>query len=1113
MSNSTTFGGRIKLEGESEYRAALKNINSELKLIGAEMEATGKSAEKLARQQELATQKVTEQKVRVGELEKALERAKINYGESSKEANEWSTKLNQAKTTLVEMEKELEGYNKALQESTDKMATFSKKLSDDFLNAAEKTRAFSASCATALTAMGTGIAGLAINASKTADELLTMSSITGMSTDELQKWNYMAELVDVSQETINGSLRKLTANMQKAQQGSATHAEAFRSLGVEYQKAGQLLDKQEVFYNVIDALGKIENETQRDAIAMEIFGKSAANLNPMIEMGREGLESLGTEFDNLGIAIDEEGLRVAGEFDDMMQRIKAILTQSAAEIGTELIPVLMPILEELPEKIKGIADWLSKLDPNVVATTAAFLAVGAAISPVLTGLGNLISLLPKLSAGLTLLAAHPVIATIGVAAAALGGLIALGKRFADTQKEIEREVNGSNSAIEQQTRSVEKQTSVFDKLTTTTAELKESHEALNKQIDDTEAKQLAIADTANRLTDRLDELSKKTNKTAEENEELKKTVNDLNELMPDLKLTIDEETGALSKNTEEIKKNVQALQLRAKATALEEKYTDSLKAEIDYETQASKRWAGLREKYGNDSGGISLWSQDFKDIEDFAKNSDKIWNGMKTAYTNAAQYGRTGEANTLKEYIDSISEAKAVVNALSEVRSDSEGYFKQWQTMQSEANKITSEITEAEEEKKEKETKKEVEKETSSAVKEAEKTAKQTASTSKASLGSIVENVKDAIKDEIEARTNAFRTEKADLDEMLRYELISEEEYYQRLKALRDEYNNYISESDKRQIDYTLKQRDKQLQKNDYTASMENSFKWIETRVNNNDWNEFSDNIGNAIDRVKERVNKAFEEGILSTDEYEAALSDIESRAIGFYEAQKNGIEEYIAQMDYYSLWDKVGDSQSQAYTRMLANARDYYDKGLIDYETYKNDVLSISQKLYTAQSAETDAQLSREKEKIQARITELQNELKAFDDNYTREQRAQTLQELKAEAAKYSGAVTISGQEHYESLLSQIAQKEHEQERYELEQKNNALIAELNERYKELENRKVDLLTSIAETLPQVAQVLGGIVTNNSSYNTNTNIGAINIADGVDLSAYRMLDALKYTE
>lgn len=1096
MSNSTTFGGRIKLEGESEYRAALKNINSELKLIGAEMEATGKSAEKLARQQELATQKVTEQKVRVGELEKALERAKINYGESSKEANEWSTKLNQAKTTLVEMEKELEGYNKALQESTDKMATFSKKLSDDFLSAAEKTRAFSASCATALTAMGTGIAGLAINASKTADELLAMSSVTGISTDELQKWNYMAELVDVSQETINGSLRKLTANMQKAQQGSATQAEAFKSLGVEYQKAGQLLDKQEVFYNVIDALGKIENETQRDAIAMEIFGKSAANLNPMIEMGREGLESLGTEFDNLGIAIDEEGLRVAGEFDDMMQRIKAILTQSAAEIGTELIPVLMPILEELPEKIKGIADWLSKLDPNVVATTAAFLAVGAAISPVLTGLGNLISLLPKLSAGLTLLAAHPVIATIGVAAAALGGLIALGKRFADTQKEIEREVNGSNSAIEQQTESVEEQTSAIEELT-------KAHESANDQIDKTESLQLATADTASKLADRLEELTDKTERTAEENEELERTVSDLNEIMPDLKLSIDEETGTLSKNTEEIRKNIEALKARAKATALEQKYTESLKAEIDYQDQINQNWEVLREKYGNKDGSVSFGF------------------GEANRYHTAEELSKIEIGKNGAGYKE-VQEIKKAYEELGKVQKKSEDYFGQWQDVKSDLSNITAEIeeTEEKEEKKEKETKKEVEKETSSAVKEtstavkeAEKTAKQTASVSKASLGSIVENVKDAVKDEIEARANAFRTKKADLDEMLRYELISEEEYYQKLKALRDEYNNYISESDKRQIDYTLKQRDKQLQKNDYTASMENSFKWIETRVNNNDWNEFSDNIGNAIDRVKERVNKAFEEGILSTDEYEAALSDIESRAIGFYEAQKNGIEEYIAQMDYYSLWDKVGDSQSQAYTRMLANARDYYDKGLIDYETYKNDVLSISQKLYTAQSAETDAQLSREKEKIQARITELQNELKTFDDNYTREQRAQTLQELKAEVAKYSGAVTISGQEHYESLLSQIAQKEHEQERYELEQKNNALIAELNEQYKELENRKVDLLTSIADTLPQVAQVLGGIVTNNSSYNTNTNIGAINIADGVDLSAYRMLDALKYTE
>ena len=63
---------------------------------------------------------------------------------------------------------------------------------------------------------------------------------------------------------------------------------------------GKLRDRQEVFYEAIAALGKIADETERDIVAMNLFGKSAQELNPLIQGGAETLRQLGDEAERAG---------------------------------------------------------------------------------------------------------------------------------------------------------------------------------------------------------------------------------------------------------------------------------------------------------------------------------------------------------------------------------------------------------------------------------------------------------------------------------------------------------------------------------------------------------------------------------------------------------------------------------------------------------------------------------------------------------------------------------------------------------------------------------------------------------------------------------------------
>ena len=164
---------------------------------------------------------------------------------------------------------------------------------------------------------------MTLEAATNADDLLTQSMTTGLSTKTLQELKYAEQLIDVSVDTITGSLTKLTKNIAAAGEGNKKMAEAFADLGVSIKDAdGNLRDAEDVFYDVIDALGGIENQTERDAAAMELLGKGAQELNPLILQGSDALRALGEEAEAAGYILDESQIQKLGEVDDAYQKMQ-----------------------------------------------------------------------------------------------------------------------------------------------------------------------------------------------------------------------------------------------------------------------------------------------------------------------------------------------------------------------------------------------------------------------------------------------------------------------------------------------------------------------------------------------------------------------------------------------------------------------------------------------------------------------------------------------------------------------------------------------------------------------------------------------------------------------
>lgn len=231
-----------------------------------------------------------------------------------------------------------------------------------------------------------GLATATRSASQYADDILTLATNTHLSTDELQAYKYAAELTDVSFETFTKSQGKFTKSMQDAvRSGASPAAEAFSALGLSVTDSnGKLLDSTQLYWQAIDALGAVANETERTALAQDIFGKSGADMNSLIAQGSAGFRELTEEARKNGAVMSGPQLEALGAFDDKMQS----LTSTAAAAKNALGLTLLPVLDELAGSgTSALGEFTSALlDANGDLSKAgpAFESLGTNIAQALT---------------------------------------------------------------------------------------------------------------------------------------------------------------------------------------------------------------------------------------------------------------------------------------------------------------------------------------------------------------------------------------------------------------------------------------------------------------------------------------------------------------------------------------------------------------------------------------------------------------------------------------------------------------------------------------------------------------------------------------------------------
>ena len=376
-----TVKARVELDGEKQYKQALAELNqgnkvlaSEMKKLQAEYKGNAESTEFLTKKGDLLQRQLQQQKDKVEKLKEALQASAEKYGESSRQTQDWIIKLNNAEAAQFELEHAIEENNQALQGQDQQMVGLgdtvdglASKLginlphgAKDALNGME---GLSAGSVAALGAIAAAVAvaikaikelhDMTLEAASDVDDLVTQSMISGIDTQTLQGYQYAAELIDVPLETLTGSLTKVTRAMASAKSGTGAAAEAFAQLGVSITDSNRnLRDSEDVFLDVVDALGQIENPTERDALAMEILGKSAQDLNPLILQGTDALRGLTEEAEENGYVLSTEQVEALAAVDDAFQRYSLTVDGVKKQLAADFAPASQAAMEAFAHAVQ-----------------------------------------------------------------------------------------------------------------------------------------------------------------------------------------------------------------------------------------------------------------------------------------------------------------------------------------------------------------------------------------------------------------------------------------------------------------------------------------------------------------------------------------------------------------------------------------------------------------------------------------------------------------------------------------------------------------------------------------------------------------------------------------
>lgn len=421
----------IVLDGEREYKQAVSDITSDMRVLDSEMKLVSTrfaeqtdSTEALTEKSRVLEGQIEKQREKIATLKGALENAENATDRNQRSVNDWKVKLNNAESALEKMERQLRDNQKALEDSSES----TKKLEEAQEGVAESSGglgnavnglagklgiqlpqgAMAATNSMGGMAAGVGavlavvveaaqeikefsaaITKLTFEQAKQARTAQTLSQTMGMTTDEYQEWDYVLKSVGSSAEEAQGDISQLAEKALDASKGSEEARESFRQLGVDIYSTGSNLKSQgEIFEDVVDGLRRITNETERNAIASQLLSTTGEKLVPILNMTSEEVEGMKNRAHELGVVLDGETLAAFENLTKAGVEYRAVQEGLKNQMAEGLAPSIEHITEMLTRLFQQAGDTAER--SGIVDIMSSLFDIAAASEPVYEALLNTI---------------------------------------------------------------------------------------------------------------------------------------------------------------------------------------------------------------------------------------------------------------------------------------------------------------------------------------------------------------------------------------------------------------------------------------------------------------------------------------------------------------------------------------------------------------------------------------------------------------------------------------------------------------------------------------------------------------------------------------------------
>ena len=270
----------------------------------------------------------------------------------------------------------------------------SAKLKTIGLNAQQMAKTFAIAGASMIAVGGAIVGGLfkiAQQVGETGEQLLNLSTATGISVEELSKWKYICEAMGVPLDTYTTAIKNMQIAISNASTATDTSKTAIGNLGISISDLMKTTPDQQ-FATISAAIQGISDKATQVDMMQSVFGRSAQDLAPAILTTRDNIDLMKQAAIDAGVVFTTDTATVAASYDASMDTMKGAIEGLKTTIALSVMPVMQQFIDQITEKLKPAMAWLQE-HPEVVQAFLKFGAIFGVTGAVFLGVSAFIKLI------------------------------------------------------------------------------------------------------------------------------------------------------------------------------------------------------------------------------------------------------------------------------------------------------------------------------------------------------------------------------------------------------------------------------------------------------------------------------------------------------------------------------------------------------------------------------------------------------------------------------------------------------------------------------------------------------------------------------------------------